>query len=97
MLMNFGFVHCFHSSFLFSQPYVGGTWAPLHCIPFEPSMTYNCNEQLVSTLSLLSASRKTKGGFMGTLRFLFVTVLALAFALTPSVKANERSFTEGAS
>jgi hypothetical protein len=34
---------------------------------------------------------------MGTLRFLFVTVLALAFALTPSVKANERSFTEGAS
>ena len=31
---------------------------------------------------------------MGTLRFLFVTVLALAFALTPSVKANECSFTD---
>ena len=34
---------------------------------------------------------------MGTLRFLLVTVLALAFASTSSVKANERSFTEGAS
>jgi hypothetical protein len=31
---------------------------------------------------------------MATLRFLFVTVLALAFALTPSVKANECSFTD---
>jgi hypothetical protein len=31
---------------------------------------------------------------MATLRFLFVTELALAFALTPSVKANECSFTD---